>query len=72
MEAAEGGITFIVAITEGVPAHDEAWFFNKLQRDFPRRASCSARTVLASSAQESATSESPLVTSPNLVAPSAS
>ncbi|CAB4735622.1 MAG: succinate--CoA ligase subunit alpha [Actinobacteria bacterium] len=35
MEAAEGGITFIVAITEGVPAHDEAWFFNKLKRDFP-------------------------------------
>jgi succinyl-CoA synthetase alpha subunit len=35
MEAAEGGITFIVAITEGVPAQDEAWFFNKLQRDFP-------------------------------------
>jgi succinyl-CoA synthetase alpha subunit len=36
MEAAEGGITFIVAITEGVPAHDEAWFYNKLQRDFPQ------------------------------------
>jgi succinyl-CoA synthetase alpha subunit len=35
MEAAEGGIEFIVAITEGVPAHDEAWFFNKLKRDFP-------------------------------------
>jgi len=35
MEAAEGGVEFIVAITEGVPAHDEAWFFNKLQRDFP-------------------------------------
>jgi succinyl-CoA synthetase alpha subunit len=35
IEAAEGGITFIVAITEGVPAHDEAWFFNKLKRDFP-------------------------------------
>jgi len=35
MEAAEGGIEFIVCITEGVPAHDEAWFFNKLQRDFP-------------------------------------
>ncbi len=35
MEAAEGGVTFIVAITEGVPAHDEAWFFNKLKRDFP-------------------------------------
>ncbi len=35
MEAAEGGIEFIVCITEGVPAQDEAWFFNKLRRDFP-------------------------------------
>jgi len=35
MEAAEGGITFIVCITEGVPAQDEAWFYNKLKRDFP-------------------------------------
>jgi succinyl-CoA synthetase alpha subunit len=35
VEAAEGGVRFIVAITEGVPAHDEAWFFNKLKRDFP-------------------------------------
>jgi succinyl-CoA synthetase alpha subunit len=35
MEAAEGGVDFIVCITEGVPAHDEAWFYNKLQRDFP-------------------------------------
>ena len=35
MEAAEGGIEFIVVITEGVPAHDEAWFFNKLKREFP-------------------------------------
>ena len=35
MEAAEGGVEFIVVITEGVPAHDEAWFFNKLKRDFP-------------------------------------
>jgi succinyl-CoA synthetase alpha subunit len=35
IEAAEGGVTFIVAITEGVPAQDEAWFFNKLKRDFP-------------------------------------
>jgi succinyl-CoA synthetase alpha subunit len=35
MDAAEGGVTFIVVITEGVPAHDEAWFYNKLKRDFP-------------------------------------
>lgn len=35
LEAAEGGVEFIVAITEGVPAHDEAWFYNKLRRDFP-------------------------------------
>jgi succinyl-CoA synthetase alpha subunit len=35
IEAAEGGVELIVAITEGVPAHDEAWFFNKLKRDFP-------------------------------------
>ena len=35
MEAAEGGIEFVVVITEGVPAHDEARFFNRLQRDFP-------------------------------------
>ncbi len=35
MEAAEGGIEFIVVITEGVPAHDEARFYNRLKRDHP-------------------------------------
>ena len=35
IEAAEAGIEFVVVITEGVPAHDEAWFFNRLKRDFP-------------------------------------
>ncbi|MBM3674696.1 MAG: succinate--CoA ligase subunit alpha [Actinobacteria bacterium] len=35
IDAAEGGVKFIVVITEGVPAHDEAWFYNKLRRDFP-------------------------------------
>jgi succinyl-CoA synthetase alpha subunit len=34
MEAAEAGITFIVVITEGVPAQDEARFFNRLQQDY--------------------------------------
>ncbi len=35
MDAAEGGVEFIVVITEGVPAHDEAWFYNRLKLDFP-------------------------------------
>ena len=35
LEAAQGGVEFIVAITEGVPAHDEALFYNQLRRDFP-------------------------------------
>src|SRR5262245_23377412 len=36
MEAAEAGIELIVAITEGVPAHDEAWFYNKVRRGYPQ------------------------------------
>ncbi|MDH3299727.1 MAG: succinate--CoA ligase subunit alpha [Acidimicrobiia bacterium] len=35
LEAAEAGIEFIVAITEGVPAHEEAYFYNKLRNDYP-------------------------------------
>jgi succinyl-CoA synthetase alpha subunit len=35
LDAAEGGVEFIVVITEGVPMHDEAWFFNALRRDHP-------------------------------------
>ncbi|MGZ4714639.1 MAG: succinate--CoA ligase subunit alpha [Acidimicrobiia bacterium] len=35
MDAAAGGVEFIVVITEGVPAHDEAYFFNALKRDHP-------------------------------------
>ena len=34
-EAAEAGIEFIVVITEGVPAHDEALFYNWLRRRHP-------------------------------------
>ncbi|CAN5553642.1 succinate--CoA ligase subunit alpha [soil metagenome] len=35
MEAAEAGLELVVVITEGVPAQDEAWFFNKVTRDHP-------------------------------------
>jgi succinyl-CoA synthetase alpha subunit len=35
MEAAEAGIPFVVCITEGIPAQDEAKTFNVLRRDFP-------------------------------------
>ncbi len=35
LEAAEAGIEFIVVITEGVPSHDEAFFFNDLRARFP-------------------------------------
>ncbi len=36
LEAARAGIGFIVCITEGVPAQDEARVFATLQRDFPK------------------------------------
>jgi succinyl-CoA synthetase alpha subunit len=36
MEAAEAGVELIVVITEGVPAQDEARFYNYLRRDFPK------------------------------------
>ncbi|MHB8670341.1 MAG: succinate--CoA ligase subunit alpha [Acidimicrobiales bacterium] len=35
IEAAEAGVPFVVCITEGIPAHDEARAFNRLRRDFP-------------------------------------
>ncbi len=35
IDAVEGGVTFIVVITEGVPAQDEAWFFNKVKDEHP-------------------------------------
>lgn len=35
LEAARGGVELIIVITEGVPAHDEASFYNELKRDFP-------------------------------------
>ncbi len=35
LEAADAGMELIVVITEGVPAHDEALFFNDLKRRYP-------------------------------------
>ena len=35
MEAAEAGIAFIVCITEGIPAQDEAVTYNRLVEEFP-------------------------------------
>jgi len=36
VEAAAAGIGFIVCITEGIPAQDEALFYNQLRRHHPR------------------------------------
>ena len=35
LEAAEAGVRFIVCITEGIPAQDEARVYNTLVRDYP-------------------------------------
>lgn len=35
LEAAQAGIEFIVVITEGVPSHDEAQFYNQVKTEFP-------------------------------------
>jgi succinyl-CoA synthetase alpha subunit len=35
LEAAEAGIAFVVCITEGIPAQDEARVYNTLVREFP-------------------------------------
>src|SRR3984957_13639955 len=36
LEAAAAGVSFIVCITEGIPAQDEALFYNKLRRNYPK------------------------------------
>jgi len=35
MEAAQAGIALIVVVTEGIPMHDEALFYNRLREGFP-------------------------------------
>ena len=48
LEAADAGIALIIAITEGIPAHDELRVYNHLRAQ-PGRAAWSARTAPASS-----------------------
>jgi succinyl-CoA synthetase alpha subunit len=35
IEAAEAGLELVVVLTEGIPMHDEARFYNRVKRDFP-------------------------------------
>jgi succinyl-CoA synthetase alpha subunit len=35
LEAAEAGLELVVTLTEGIPAHDEAHFYNKVRREHP-------------------------------------
>ena len=35
IEAASSGVPFVVCVTEGIPAQDEARLFNQLRRDYP-------------------------------------
>ncbi len=35
LEAAAAGVELAVCLTEGIPAQDEAYFYNKIRRDFP-------------------------------------
>jgi succinyl-CoA synthetase alpha subunit len=35
LEAAAAGVVLVIAITEGIPAHDELRVYNTLKRDFP-------------------------------------
>jgi succinyl-CoA synthetase alpha subunit len=36
LEAAAAGVDLVIAITEGIPAHDELRVYNTLKRDFPK------------------------------------
>src|SRR5215475_3205134 len=35
LEAAQAGLELIVVVTEGIPMHDEARFYNRVARDYP-------------------------------------
>ena len=72
MEAAEAGIELIVVITEGVPAQDEAWFFNEVKRDFPGHPDPRPELPRHHQPRASATSASPPARSPRPVVRSAS
>ena len=65
LEAAAAGIGFVVCITEGIPAQDEALVYNTLVRDHPGHPPARDRTALASSVPASATSASRRAASPS-------
>ena len=47
LEAAEAGLELIVAVTEGIPVHDEARFYNQVRARLPVVAHPRARTARA-------------------------
>ena len=72
VEAAAAGVPFVVCITEGIPAQDEALAYNRLVRRLPRHPAARAQLPGHHLARASATSASPRATSPCPAARSAS
>ena len=65
LEAAAAGVPFVVCITEGIPAQDEATGVQHAASGTTRAPACSARTARASSARAGATSASRRARSPS-------
>ena len=65
LEAAEAGVPFVVCITEGIPAQDEALVFNTLKRDLPRHPAARPQLPRDHLAPVGATSASPPARSPS-------
>ena len=72
LEAAEAGVPFVVCITEGIPAHDEARVYNTLVDTLPRDPPARAQLPGDHQPRASATSGSPRARSPCPAARSAS
>ena len=72
VEAAAAGVPFVVCITEGIPAQDEALAYNRLVRDLSLHPAARPELPRHHLARASATSASPRATSPWPAARSAS